>query len=138
MKQRVAVTVFSGMVCPRLDTADGIWLYEIENGSVRDCSLFKADLEHPVRMAEFLEQKEIDVVICGGCPRYYLQVLVCFGLTVFTGLEGTPGQVIRRYVSGELPAPLHAGKVYAEVGHGCQCRHGQKRHGQNRKNTKKN
>ena len=126
--QQIAVTVFCGMVSPRLDTADEIWLYKIDNKTAHCYATHEVESEHPVLMAEFLKQKEMDAIICGGCPRYYLQVLLCFGFTVFPGLEGTPDQVIKRYISGSFPAPLEIEQIT-----GCRCHQGRKQHRGNKK-----
>ncbi len=107
MMQRVAVTVFRGMVSPRLDAAEDIWIYEIENGNIRRDSVYQVDTEHPVQVAEFLQKDNVGTIICGGCPSYYMNVFVCFGLIVYPGLDGEPDLVIERYMSGDFPEPLH-------------------------------
>jgi hypothetical protein len=64
------------MVSPRLDSVEAVWPYDVEHGVVRFCSACIVDTQHPALMAKFLEQKEINTILCRGCPRHFSQTLM--------------------------------------------------------------
>jgi predicted Fe-Mo cluster-binding NifX family protein len=103
---KVAVTMFKGGVSPRLDIADSLWIYDIDKEKQtatlqEKCS---AGCEQPSPLIGLLKEKEITTVVCGGCPRFFLRMLVFHGVEVAPGVMGNPDQVLNRLAQGKPPS----------------------------------
>ena len=99
---RVAVTVFRNGVSPRVDIADTLLIYDIENGVIQEkekCSLI---FDHPTQLISVLQKKQIATVLCGGCPQFFSRMLFFNGFEVMPGLAGDPELVIKNLIDGKL------------------------------------
>lgn len=103
---RVAVTMFKGGVSPRLDIADSLWIYHIDKEKKTATLQEKcnAACEQPAQLIGLLKEKGIATVVCGGCPRFILRMLVYYGLEVAPGVMGDPDRVLNRLAQGK---PAH-------------------------------
>jgi len=100
----VAVTMFKGGVSPRLDISDSIWVYHIETDKKTVTLLEKCSFSfaQPAQLVMFLKEKRITAVVCGGCPHFFLRMLVSHGVKVVPGIIGDLDQVLNRLAQGNL------------------------------------
>ena len=99
---KVAVTIFRNGVSPRVDIADTLFIYDIENGVIQKkekCSLI---FDHPAQLISVLQKKQIATVLCGGCPQFFSRMLFFNGFEVMPGLAGDPELVIKNLIDGKL------------------------------------
>jgi len=107
---KVAVSVFKNGVSPRLDIADSLLIYDIDadNGVVKQEETCQLMVEQPIELISILQRKEIKKIICGGCPQFFLRMLVFYGFDVVSGLTGNPGHIVKMLADGKLtnlPSP---------------------------------
>lgn len=105
---KVAVSMFKEGVSPRLDIADSIWIYQIDQnrGTATLQEKCGANCEQPTHLVELLKEKGINTIVCSGCPHFFLRMLVFHGIKVelARGFIGDPGQVLNRLAHGK---PAH-------------------------------
>jgi predicted Fe-Mo cluster-binding NifX family protein len=122
----IAVAVFNDIVSPRLDIADNLWIYYIEQD--KKIATFKekckAACERPDRLIGLLKEKGIKTVVCGGCPHFFLRMLAFNGVEVIPGVIGDPDQAVNRLAQGETdltsPGPLPGGSMGRYCRHRCR------------------
>ncbi|MCP4219132.1 MAG: hypothetical protein GY765_31140 [bacterium] len=108
---RVAISLFKECVTPRLDISDSILIYHIGGGAVAQVERYQQVLEQPGQLIAFLKEKQVDKVIVGGCPGFFLRMLLIYEFDVFVGLTGSPGDAIQLMLDGKLVAEsLPAGR----------------------------
>ncbi len=133
----VAVTIFKEGVSPRLDIADSLWIYQIEKDKKiailkEKCS---AVCEQPDRLIGLLKEKGINTIVCGGCPHFFLRMLVFHGVLVVPGVMGDPEQAVNRLAQGTINPTFPVGAPGAM---GRYCRHRCRSSGGNKlKNTRR-
>jgi predicted Fe-Mo cluster-binding NifX family protein len=99
---KVAVTVFKNGVSPRVDIADTLLIYDIENGVIREKEKCSLNFDHPAQLISVLQKKEIATVICGGCSQFFSRMLFFNGFDVMPGLIGDPEHIIKNLIDGKL------------------------------------
>lgn len=99
---KVAVTVFKNGVSPRLDVADRLFVYDVENGAVKRKEEWPLVFEQPFQLISMLRECGIKKIICGGCPQFLLRMLFAGGFEVLPGLAGDPGHVVNMLADGSL------------------------------------
>jgi predicted Fe-Mo cluster-binding NifX family protein len=105
---KVAVMIFRNGVSPRLDIADSLWIYDMdeETGNVSQSETCSLDVDQPGQLVSFLRQKGISTILCGGCPRFSWRMLSFYGIDVLPGLMGDPGDLVNRLAAGNLSRDL--------------------------------
>jgi predicted Fe-Mo cluster-binding NifX family protein len=98
----VAVCVFKGSVSPRLDVSDTLLIYLIDNGDVKGSESHSPVCDHPMQLISFLREKNVETVIVGGCPRFFLRMLIHHGVNVVYGVRGEPDAVLTMFLQGKL------------------------------------
>ena len=101
---KVAITIFKNGVSPRIDTADSVLVYTIDNGVIKEKEKCRLNFEQPAELISFLQKKDIKKILCGGCPQFFLRMLFVHGLDVVPGLAGDPEHIIKMLISGKLTA----------------------------------
>ena len=99
---KVAVTLFRNGVSPRIDITDSLQIYDIEKGIVKNQEKCSLNFEQPAELVSLLQKKEIKIIICGGCPQFYLRALRFYGFELLHGLTGAPGHIIELFIDGKL------------------------------------
>jgi predicted Fe-Mo cluster-binding NifX family protein len=125
---KVAVTMFKNGVSPRVDITDSLLIYNIEKGSVIGQEKYPLSFEQPSELVSFLLEKDIEKIICGGCPQFYLRSLNLYRFDVVHGVSGEPGRIIAQLLDGKLdnsplnrPCKRHRGGRGLSQ-HGTDCR----------------
>ncbi len=93
---KVAVTMYRGGFSPRLDIADSLWIYLIDKDRKTATLAEKcgAPCDPPAQWLHLLREKGINTVICGGCPPFFLRMLIFNGIEVAPGVLGDPNWVL--------------------------------------------
>lgn len=105
---KVAATMFKEGVSPRLDIADSVWIYHIDTD--KQSAVLKekceAACEQADRLIALLKEKDITMVVCGGCPQYLLRMLIFHGIEIVPGAIGDPRPIVNQLARGEMPQSL--------------------------------
>jgi predicted Fe-Mo cluster-binding NifX family protein len=99
---KVAVTIFRNSIAPRVDISEGLLIYEIDDGVIKNKEEYNSAFEQPFQLLSVLREKGIKKILCGGCPQFLLRMLFFNGFEVMPGLAGDPGEIIEALVKGKL------------------------------------
>jgi predicted Fe-Mo cluster-binding NifX family protein len=132
----VAIPLFKNRVSPRIDIADSLLIYRIDNGVVKGQEKCNLSFEYASQLVSILKKNQIEKIICGGCPQFFLRMLYLYGVEVIPGVIGDPDYIVKQLLSGKLPDIL----LNEFIGKGCRRRHRQGGRGKFRKtnNNKRN
>jgi predicted Fe-Mo cluster-binding NifX family protein len=105
---KVAIPLFRNGLSPRIDIADSLLIYDIDNGAVKKKETCGLTFEHAAQLISILQKKQITRIICGGCPQFFLRMFYFYGVEVVPGVMGDPDHIVKQLVNGELPGiPLN-------------------------------
>lgn len=99
---KVAVPIFRNGVSPRIDIADSLLIYDIDGGIVKSKEKCPLQFDQPAELISFLQEKEIEKVVCGGCPQFFSRMLYFYGFEVLPGLTGEPEHIIKMLLNGKF------------------------------------
>jgi predicted Fe-Mo cluster-binding NifX family protein len=123
---KVAIPLFRNGVSPRIDIADSLMIYDIDNGVIKKKEKCSLTFEHAAQLISILQKKQITRIICAGCPQFFLRMLYFYDVEVVPGVMGDPEYIVKQLVDGKLSdLPLNG-----FMGRSCGRRH---RHGRSGK-----
>jgi predicted Fe-Mo cluster-binding NifX family protein len=101
---KVAVPLFRNGVSPRIDIADSLLIYDIDNGIVKGKETCSLTFEHAAQLISILQKKQIARILCAGCPQFFLRMLYFYGVEVVPGVTGDPEYIVKQWIDGKLSA----------------------------------
>ena len=99
---KIAVTYENGEVFQHFGKTETFKIYEIEAGMIEACEVIGTDGAGHEALAEFLANKGVNVVICGGLGDGAQAALAEAGIEVISGAEGNANAAVSAYLKGEL------------------------------------
>jgi predicted Fe-Mo cluster-binding NifX family protein len=102
----IALPLFSSRVSPRFDCAPDVLLVTVDGDRITGrerCSLLG---RNPLARVNWLCQRGVDVIICGGISRFSLRSVMNRGLRVFPWVTGDVDDAVRLFLSGQLQPDL--------------------------------
>jgi hypothetical protein len=101
---KIAVSVFKECVSPRADIADSLWIYHIDKikGIISSKETCNTSYKQPSQLIGFLKEKDVDTIVCGGCPKFLMRMLLFSGVDVVPGIFGNPDHVACQLARGEF------------------------------------
>jgi len=100
---KIAVAIFRDNIAPRLDFAEAIITYKIENNLIKEKKKVELLLDHPLEIIDLLKDRNINTVICGGGPRGFLRRLSFYNFDLRFVPFGLPEKAVDMYLKGQLP-----------------------------------
>lgn len=137
---KIAFSIFKENVSPRLDIADSLWLYQIDENTHTASLIEKsiATYDQPTQLIGWLKEKNVTSVICGGCPHFFLRMLLFHGIEVAPCITGDPSIVALQIAQGAFQNPILNPNIAGWRGHNCfHCCNGHK-HCNSTHSTRKN
>ena len=120
---KVAIPLFRNGVSPRIDIADSLLIYDIDNGIVKGKETCSLTFEHAAQLIPVLQKKQITRIICAGCPQFFLRMLCFHGVEVVPGVMGDPEYIVKQLIDGKLSDIPFNGFMGGNCGrrrrHGC-------------------
>ncbi len=123
---RIAVTYENGNVFQHFGHTETFKVYEVEDGKVVSSELFGSNGSGHGALATLLNDKGIDVLICGGIGGGAQMALAEAGVELIGGAAGNVDDAVKAYLDGTLmPNPdfqchHHDGEATHSCGsHGC-------------------
>ena len=117
---KIAVTYENGEVFQHFGKTECFKLYEAEDGSIVSSELLNTDGTGHEALADFLAQRGVSVVICGGLGGGAQAALDEAGIAVFSGAEGGADAAVEAFLRGELvSAGRNCSHHEEEAGGGC-------------------
>ncbi len=99
---RIAIPIWEDKVSPVLDTASRLLIFEIEDQT--ESSRFEADLDKRDlwQRCLFIQEMDIDVLICGAVSYPFASMLEAFKISVIPDISGITEEVLKAYLEGNL------------------------------------
>ena len=128
---RIAVTYENGQVFQHFGHTEEFKIYEVEDGKVTGTEIIGSNGSGHSALAALLDERKIDVLICGGIGGGAQAALAERGIELCAGAEGDADQAVETYLRGELVNTGancdHHGEGHSCHEHGCgehDCGHG--------------
>jgi FKBP-type peptidyl-prolyl cis-trans isomerase 2 len=120
---RIAVTYENGQVFQHFGHTEEFKIYEIEDGKVISTEIIGSNGSGHSALAALLDERKIDVLICGGIGGGAQAALAERGIELCAGADGNADQAVEAYLCGELVNTgancNHHGEGHSCHDHGC-------------------
>lgn len=117
---KIAVTYENGNVFQHFGHTEFFKIYDEENGEIRSSEVISTNGSGHEALADFLADRDVDVLICGGCGAGAEAALTSAGIDVFSGAEGDTDVAVQTFLRGELvSAGVNCDHHDHEEGHEC-------------------
>ncbi len=121
---RIAVTYENGNVFQHFGHTEEFKVYEVEDGKVVSSEIFGSNGSGHGALARLLNDKGIDVLICGGIGGGAQTALAERGIELCAGASGNVDEAVEAYLRGELintgaNCDHHHGEGHSCGDHGC-------------------
>ena len=117
---KIAVTYENGEVFQHFGHTEQFKIYEIEDGKILSSEIINSNGSGHGALADFLEEADVDMLICGGIGGGARMALAQVGIRVYGGISGSVDEAIEKLISGKLiynPNPTC--NHHHEDGHSC-------------------
>lgn len=111
---KIAVTHDKGNVFPHFGHTEQFKVYEIQNGKIQSAEVIGTNGTGHEALADFLAEKGVETLICGGIGGGAQAALAGAGIEVVSGAQGSADEAVEMYLAGELKS----------AGVNCDHRHG--------------
>ncbi len=102
---KAALTVWEGRVSPVFDVSREALILTVEAGELTDRYTENIIATTPALKVERLLELGVETLICGAISEQMQHELSVRGVTVLGFVAGEIDEVLRAFVSGQLPAP---------------------------------
>ena len=117
---RIAVTYENGNVFQHFGHTETFKVYEVEEGKVVSSELIGSNGSGHGALASLLNDKGIDVLICGGIGGGAQNALAERGIELCAGASGNTDEAVEAYLRGELiNTGANCDHHHHEDGHSC-------------------
>ena len=99
---RIAVTYDDGNVFQHFGHTEHFKVYEVENNEVKSAEVIDTNGSGHEALADFLADRGVSVLICGGCGSGAAEALTDAGIEVMSGAEGDTDVAVATYLRGEM------------------------------------
>ncbi len=130
----IAVTYDNGEIFQHFGHTEQMKLYVVENGEVRSSQILSTQGSGHGALAGFLQEKSVDVLICGGIGGGAQAALRDAGIKLYGGCRGNADQAVENLLHNTLMYDPNIQCSHHENGHDCghdcgshedhPCRHG--------------
>ena len=119
---KIAVTYENGNVFQHFGHTKQFKLYEIENNQIKMEQIVDTNGQGHGALADFLTDKEVSILICGGIGGGAKSALNLAGIQIFGGVSGNAEDAVKNYLAGKLnfDPDVHCN----HHGHGDHCKEG--------------
>ena len=120
---KIAVTYENGEIFGHFGHTEQFKVYEVEGGKIVSTEILDTNGSGHGALAGFLENLDVDVLICGGIGMGAQMALASCGIKLFGGAYGNADKAVEAFLSGSLNYDPdakcdHHGHEHGE-GHNC-------------------
>lgn len=121
----IAVTHENGEVFQHFGHTESFKIYEVEDGKILSSKIVDTNGSGHGALAGFLEEFDVDMLICGGIGGGARMALAEAGIQIFGGVSGSADDAVNALVKGELvfnpnaSCSHHHGEEHNCGSHGC-------------------
>lgn len=99
---KIAVTYSDGNVFQHFGHTEQFKIYEVENNEVKASEIIDTNGSGHEALAGFLADRDVSVLICGGCGSGAADALTDAGIEVMSGAEGDADVAVATYLRGGM------------------------------------
>ncbi|MCH1982329.1 NifB/NifX family molybdenum-iron cluster-binding protein [Ruminococcus sp. OA3] len=99
---KIAVTYEEGKVFQHFGHTEKFKVYEAENGKVVSSEVVDTNGNGHGALADFLAEKAVKVLICGGIGQGARQALAQAGIELYPGVNGEADQAVHEFLNDNL------------------------------------
>jgi len=99
---KIAISTDRGFVSPHFGRCPTFTIIEIENGDVLKLEEITNPGHHPGYLPQFLSEKGVSCIICGGMGQRARPLFAERGIDVVMGISGKVDEAVEKFVKGEL------------------------------------
>ena len=115
---RIAVTYEDGKIFQHFGHTEQFKVYDVEAGQVKEAAVVSTDGNGHGALARFLQERNVDALICGGIGGGAQQALALAGITLYGGVKGDADQAVADLLAGKLDYDPQAQCDHHDHGHG--------------------
>ena len=115
---KIAITYDNGQIFQHFGRTEKFKIYDVDNGEIKESFVVDTDGQGHGALAEFLRQKGVDALICGGIGGGARELLSQAGIKIYGGASGSCDEAANALLRGTL--------VYNPD---VQCSHHEEHHG---------
>ena len=98
----IAVAYENGNVFQHFGKTETFKIYEVDNGNIVSEAVIGTEGAGHEALADFLAEKHVDVVICGGIGGGAQTAVTQAGISLFGGVSGDADEAVKAYLAGNL------------------------------------
>ena len=99
---KIAVTYAEGEIFQHFGKCEEFKIYDVEDGKVCAVTVVEADGAGHGALADFLEEQQVEVLICGGIGMGAQTALSEAGIRLCAGVQGSADEAAAAFVNGTL------------------------------------
>jgi len=99
---RIAVTYDNGEVWQHFGRTEYFKIYDIEDGKLVNSEVVSTNGEGHGALADFLAERKVEAVICGGVGSPMIARLEGYGIKAYPGVQGLADNAVSDLVAGNL------------------------------------
>lgn len=99
---KIAATYEFGLVFQHFGHTEQFKIYDIEDGEVKDSCVISTNGQGHEALADFLKDRGVNALICGGIGGGAKAALDAAGITIYGGVTGSTDAAVKALLAGTL------------------------------------
>ena len=99
---KIAVTYENGNIFQHFGHTEEFKIYDIENGVITKAEVVNTNGQGHGALAGFLDDNDVDILICGGIGGGAQMALAQAGIRLFGGVSGSADDAVNAFINGTL------------------------------------
>ena len=120
---KIAITYDNGQIFQHFGRTEKFKIYDVDNGEIKASFVVDTDGQGHGALAEFLRQKGVDALICGGIGGGARELLSQAGIKIYGGASGSCDEAANALLRGTLVYNPDVQCSHHEEHHGGECGH---------------
>ena len=120
---KIAITYDNGQIFQHFGRTEKFKIYDVDNGEIKESFVVDTDGQGHGALAEFLRQKGVDALICGGIGGGACELLSQAGIKIYGGASGSCDEAANALLRGTLVYNPDVQCSHHEEHHGGECGH---------------
>ena len=120
---KIAITCDNGQIFQDFGRTEKLKVYDVDKGEIRAAVVVDTDGQGHGALAEFLRQKGVDALICGGIGGGARELLSQAGIKIYGGASGSCDEAANALLRGTLVYNPDVQCSHHEEHHGGECGH---------------
>ena len=118
---KIAVTYENGNIFQHFGHTEQFKIYDVENGTIINAEVVSTNGQGHGALAGFLDDNDVDILICGGIGGGAQMALAQAGIRLFGGVNGNADEAVNAFINGTLGynPDVKCNHHHHDEGHSC-------------------